>query len=264
MDRTDVAYLVNTTPKYFYMLPLHFLLVRRYSEKLHWPLFLATECPNDPVVNVCRTRYRVNILPLSEADQHFLESRLAATKALPPEIRYVFPIQEDFLLQYRTDDAALERALKIFDDDPSVASIRLMPCPGPSQIALPYNAEYAIAAPNKETMYFTFQATLHRREVYEAYMTRLVAESASAPTVEEKLRLQLKANIAENHQGQEIFRTLRPEQKHLIWRRAHTAPNAVYLSPWPYRPTAVEKGALQTWAKDFADREGLPLLIHNR
>jgi hypothetical protein len=32
--------------------------------------------------------------------------------------------------------------------------------------------------------------------------------------------------------------------------------NAVFLSPWPYRPTAVEKGVLQPWAKEMIKREG--------
>lgn len=263
MDRTDIAYLVNSTIKYFYMLPLHFLLVRRYAEELHWPLFLATEHPDHSIVKVCNTRYNVKILPLDAADQHFIECRLAATRALPPEIRYVLPMQEDFLLQYRVDRPALERALKILDDDPTVASIRLMPCPGPCKTSLPYNTDYAVA--NGEIMYFTFQATLFRREVYETFMAKLVEESSAATSVEEKLRIQLKTNIAENRQGQKIFQTLalNAQQKNLIWRRVHTAPNAVYLSPWPYRPTAVEKGVLQNWAKDFSEREGFPLLIND-
>jgi hypothetical protein len=43
------AYLVNSTPKYYYMLPLHFALVKRYASWLQMPLYLATEEPNHPM-----------------------------------------------------------------------------------------------------------------------------------------------------------------------------------------------------------------------
>ena len=38
--------------------------------------------------------------------------------------------------------------------------------------------------------------------------------------------------------------------------RAGPWSNAVFLSPWPYRPTAVEKGVIQPWAKEMIKREG--------
>ena len=43
------------------------------------------------------------------------------------------------------------------------------------------------------------------------------------------------------------------------WKRAYTAPNAVYHSPFPYSPTAVVQGVLQSWAKDLLEREGFPI-----
>jgi hypothetical protein len=43
MDRTDVAILVNSTPTYYYILPLFFTMLRRYAPDLQWPIYLATE-----------------------------------------------------------------------------------------------------------------------------------------------------------------------------------------------------------------------------
>ena len=43
MDRTDVAILVNSTPAYYYILPLFFTMLRRYAPDLEWPVYLATE-----------------------------------------------------------------------------------------------------------------------------------------------------------------------------------------------------------------------------
>jgi hypothetical protein len=34
----------------------------------------------------------------------------------------------------------------------------------------------------------------------------------------------------------------------------------VYLSPWPYRPTAIVHGRLEPWAAELGLREGVPLL----
>jgi hypothetical protein len=36
-------------------------------------------------------------------------------------------------------------------------------------------------------------------------------------------------------------------------------PNAVMLSPFPYRPTAVEKGKVGEWVYEFAKREGFTI-----
>ena len=103
MNRTDIAYLINSTPKYYYLLPLHLILVRRYAPELTWPIYIASEEPEHPILVECVNTHGVKILPLKQVDRFFLESRLAATLALPPEIKYVFPIQEDFLLERRPD-----------------------------------------------------------------------------------------------------------------------------------------------------------------
>jgi hypothetical protein len=35
----------------------------------------------------------------------------------------------------------------------------------------------------------------------------------------------------------------------------------VYLSPWPYRPTAIVQGRLEPWAAELGKREGVPLIV---
>ena len=74
--------------------------------------------------------------------------------------------------------------------------------------------------------------------------------------------LEIRANYAENRQGQKYFKEwhMSSGEKHLAWMRIHKHPNAVYMSPWPYRPTAVVGGKLEEWAIELALREGFPLV----
>jgi hypothetical protein len=75
----------------------------------------------------------------------------------------------------------------------------------------------------------------------------------------QKVEVQIKQNIAENHTGQQILRVTQANHVHLAWPREGSWPNAVYLAPWPYRPTAIVQGKLLPWARDLAEREGVPL-----
>ena len=266
MDRQDVAYLVNSTPKYYYLLPLHFALLRRYGAACRWPVYVASEVPTDPILLKSKEDSGVNILPLEMKDKYFLESRLAAVKALPKHIKYVFPIQEDFLLQGRPDTLALNEALHILDTDSTVASIRLMPCPGPKHDAANYK-DSSYKQLRGEAFMFTYQATLWRREDYCLFFSALLefpedAFAAKMPpnlTADQKKKwLQVDINLAENGLGQSKFQEVLGTKVHLAYPRAHPTPNAVYLCPWPYRPTAVEKGKLGQWVSEFAQREGFP------
>jgi hypothetical protein len=201
-------------------------------------------------------------------DKYFLESRLAAVKALPKHIKYVFPIQEDFLLQARPDTAAIAEALEILDTDTTVASIRLMPCPGPKQDAKTYKE--STYKHLREAFMYTYQATVWRREDYCLFFSALLefpAEAAASkmPTNltpdQQKKWIQVDFNLAENYIGQAKFHELLGKRTHLAYPRAHPKPNAVYLCPWPYRPTAVEKGKLGQWVHEFAEREGFPIEV---
>jgi hypothetical protein len=257
MDSTECAYLINTTPKYFPLLPLHIKLLERYAPTLKWPIFIATESPEllPPITPV------PNILILEKKDSGFFESRAASMKLLPSSIKYVFPIQEDFLLEGRPMEKEIDEAFQIFHTDSSVASIRLMPCPGPS----PYDASYIeknhwnawkVLDFDKDSLVFTYQATLWKRSEYYTFMNTLLHKTQHL-NERQKLNTAIKINLAEIPEGQQLLKTCLSSKKHLSISRLYSHPNAVYLCPWPYRPTAVVRGSLELWARDLAEREGL-------
>jgi len=251
MECVDCAYLINTTPKYFYLLPLHITLLKRYAKGMTWPIYIATESPATlPSLDL---GIRLHIIPLPNSAEGFLESRAESVRCLPPEIRYVFPIQEDFLLEGRPSWLEIYDALRIMDID-SVSSVRLMPCPGPK--GENYSDSLKILDFAKE-MVFTYQATLWRREAYQSFMDALIATFPPGLSQERKNNIAIKVNIAEIEKGQNILKGL--GSKHLSYVRDGPQPNAVYLCPWPYRPTAVVRGLLEPWAAELAVREGLPL-----
>jgi predicted Rdx family selenoprotein len=180
----------------------------------------------------------------------FLDSRAEATRLLPPEIKYVFPIQEDFLLEGRPMAQEIAAAFEALEE---VDSVRLMPCPGPKGSVF-YN-EFKVLEFEAE-MVFTYQATLWKRGPYQTFMNTLL-HRLKGKSQAEKNRIGIKVNIAENADGQAILRDLGGIHVSVIRQYPH--PNAVYLCPWPYRPTAVVQGVLQAWAIEMAYREGFQL-----
>ena len=242
---------------------------------MKWPVYLATEVPTHPdIVKLCSEFPNLNIIPLTQDQEPFLESRLAATESLPESIKYVFPIQEDILLEGRPMDAVIENGLEIMDlSNNSVASIRLMPCPGPLGTRTWGDSKWRELG-EEDSLIFTFQATLWRREAYAEYMRAVLKEIPEGMNQKQKIDIQIRQNIAENHTGQRIIRgmcasvqadrirgteSIQVNHVHLAWPREGSWPNAVYLSPWPYRPTAIVRGKIQAWAQDLAEREGVPL-----
>jgi hypothetical protein len=264
MDRTDCAYLINTTPKYFYLLNLHITLLQRYAPSLAWPVYLATEAPE-----LLGPLPKVTILTLPKNKSGFFESREAAVAMLPDTIKYVFPIQEDFLLEGRPMTKEITEALNIFDYDPTVMSIRLMPCPGPHALDKSYNGGIWKILDFDMEMVFTYQATLWRRAPYQTFMKSLLHKTEHL-NEKQKIVAAIKVNMAEIAEGQMLLRKcLNPchsvvdvsqqAQLHLAFPRSYPHPNAVYLCPWPYRPTAVVRGILEPWASELAQRELVPL-----
>jgi hypothetical protein len=250
---SQVAYVINTTPKYFYLLRLHLILLQRYAAELEWPIFLATEVSPESTELASLTAEfpSLRIISLSSADAGFFESRLAASKQLPSNFKYIFPIQEDFLLEARPLLHVLSSAIKMMEADSDLDSIRVMPCPGPST-----TEEFA-----EHEMVFSYQATIWRRVTYESFFQNILEYvETNYPGVlqnaKKSITLAVKVNLAEIHIGQTIMKNI--SKKHLCVRREHRWPNAVYLAPWPYRPTAVVNGVLQTWAKELGEREGFP------
>ncbi len=259
MERQDVAYVINTTPKYFYLLRLHLSLLQRYAPKLQWPIYLATEEPEHKTVKELKKEFpQLQILPLTSAQEGFLESRAVATHMLPSHIQYVFPIQEDFLLEGRPDNEMFQEAFHILDTDPDVRSIRMMPCPGPKGNITYRMTNWKLLDINVDQYVFTYQATLWRRADYYNFInffSNLL--NSKGLSKEQKNKIAIHENICEVFVGQKHLTD--QEGIHLAYPRVGPWPNAVYLCPWPYRPTAVVKGHLELWAKELGDREGVSL-----
>jgi hypothetical protein len=62
--KNNIAYLINSTPNYYYILELHLVLLRRYAPNLKWEVFLATEEPEHPVCELLVEKYDVKLLVL--------------------------------------------------------------------------------------------------------------------------------------------------------------------------------------------------------
>ena len=261
MDRQDVCILLNSTPKYFYLLPLQLTLIRRYATQLKWPIYFATEVPDHPIAKQLENEFQVKLLCLPLEKEGFLESRETALRMLPPEILYVLPLQEDFLLDRAPHYEFLADALYIFDTDRHISSIRLMPCPGPHVEDTNYVKEkpWKLLGP-KNHYIFTYQASLWRRMDLTLYFQGLlhaVEKDFGKRENKDKKYLALTSNVGENIYGQKILKQSLPDTFHLCWPRAHSHPNAVYLCPFPYRPTAVTRGRLEAFAEELFHREGV-------
>lgn len=259
MDRNDIAIVVNSCPKYFYMLPYCFGLLRRYAPHMKWPVYFATEEPDHEIVKHCVTTYSIQILTLEKEYADFFSSRKRAMDLLPQEIQYVLPLQEDFLLERPGPNwHAIQQALCIFDAHPHIASIRIMPCPG-SKSRLKWQGTFWHSM-NEEDMLFSYQATLWKRTIYSDFMKELISHtysvlhSNSNPSWNSYA---VQTNPAETVIGETILKGW--NYTHLCCPREGTWANAVYLSPWPYRPTAIVKGIFQPWAIDLLRREGFNL-----
>lgn len=267
--RSRMVILLNSTPKYYYLLPLHLEMLYRYGSVLQVPdVVFATEVPDHPICKKIEESYSgVKLLRLDAADAGFLDSRAAALRALRAtgEYDYVLPLQEDFLLDRRPNWEAIDQAV-LPALDRGYASVRLMPCPGPQKKQSEMAAWWELDQ-SADTYGFTFQATVWRLDAcadfYTAMCERLekVAPRGATPPAQ-RIQLEVRANFAENADGQRFFWEFFAArgQRHLAWRRAGPWPNAVYLCPWPYRPTAIVRGQLEDWARDLAKREGVPLV----
>ena len=267
MERNDVCILINSTPKYYSILILQVGLLRRYAPKLKWRIFLATEVPDHEICQRLVKDFGVELVVLSQAQSGFLESRAAGVRGLPSEIMYVLPLQDDFLLDREPMYDMLEQACRILDMDRNVASLRLTPCPGPAAKDPLYNPDkvWRILT-DYDDMVFTYQATLWRRIDYYAFFKELLhgveRDYPDAVTAEQKRHVALNVNCAEISYGQNLLKTLGGEIiLHLAYPRTGPWSNAVYLCPFPYRPTAIVRGKLEDFAKELGKREGFPVVF---
>ena len=251
----DVCILINSTPKYYYILPFMVTMLRRYAPDCKWPIIIATEEPENPIIKGLGIR----ILELQKEQAGFLESRRTALAGLVGEFKYCLPLQDDFILEKGLDAKAIQDILGAMDDDDDVVSARLMPCPGPKGSLTYKLVDWKYLEPTIDLYGFTFQATLWKTyacyEWYNQICNRLYTKIE--PNTQET-GIEIRTNLAENEEGQGIFWQMsqRLGYKHIAWIRKGIWPNAVYLSPFPYRPTAIVRGALEGWAKDLMGREG--------
>lgn len=230
-------------------------MLERYGGMFQWKVFLATEVPTHFLVQeLCKEFPWLGILSLWDGDKGFLDSRLAAAKALPVNFTYIFPIQEDFLLEARPLHFILEEAFLLFEKYRDIKSLRLMPCPGPKSKKSFEGKQWKVLDISEGDMLFSYQATLWRKDTYIAFLEKLIEPIKSAGLSDEKRKkIEIYDNIAEVDFGQKLLASL--GGVHLAWPREGTHPNAVYLSPWPYRPTAIVHGKLEHWAEELAERE---------
>ena len=256
--------LVNTTPKYMSLAEVQITCIRRYAGALdHVPIFLATELtPADPVVDRILNIHNVHYIKLQEDESGFIESRIAALKYLPSDYELVLPLQEDFWLDRAPDYNSLNQAIKIFHTDFSVKSIRLMPSPGPHSSDPVYKGCWRVLTKSDQYR-FIFQATMWYLPLYLKFLEAILKDASnsfkdSGLADTDWAKFCIRYNVAENERGQEIFYNtcMNSGNIHLSVKREHEYPNAVFLAPWPYRPTAVVQGKLEPWAQEFMKREG--------
>lgn len=258
MNRSDIAYLINSTPKYYYILELHLVLLKRYAPSLNWPVYLATEEPLHPVCKLLEEKYNVKIIVLEKEYDSFLNSRKRALELLPESIQYVLPIQEDFLLERYIDIETINESINILDNYGSVICVRYMPCPGPNEKNQNFNEKFKYFNTKYDFYIFSFQASLWKKEECLRFYTE-ICKKVKSYGVTNSVDLEVRNNIAENIDGQNIFNNLFSNSFIIGYKRVHSFPNAVYMSPWPYRPTAIIKGILQPFAKELAEREGVKI-----
>ena len=260
--------LVNTTPKYMPYAEVQIACIRRYAQALdEIPIFIASEQrpkAGSHLERILKLKNTFHIF-LQEEESGFLESRLAGVGYLPEDVEYVLPLQEDFWLDRAPDYNKLSEAINIFKMDQRVQSIRLMPSPGPHLNDEAYRGPWKIIG--KADIYkFTYQATLWRIDAYRSFLEQILKSASrsfrsSGLPSDHWSKYCIRANVAENLDGQALFSDLcmGPNKLHLSIERSHSKPNAVFMAPWPYRPTAVVQGSLEPWAKEFAKREGFNL-----
>jgi hypothetical protein len=260
MDRTDCAYVINSCPAYYYLLVPHLTLLRRYCPDLQWPIYIGSEEPGHEVIKKCMGA-GAHIIELAQDESSFWESRVGTIRKLPAHIKYVFPVQEDFLLErYSRYYCEFKKVVEAFDKEPRLISARFMPCPGPKGKSTYMNGWGLLT--DSDDYLFTFQATLWRREAYCQYLETIIKVNKELwPGIivgsKDWNKNAVGMNLAENASGRGIFKDMFKDCINIAWIRSGAQPNAVYDCPFPYRPTAVVKGVLQDWASDLLKREGV-------
>jgi hypothetical protein len=109
---------------------------------MNWPIYLATEEPEHPMCKLLEEKYNVKLLVLEKMYDSFLNSRKRALELLPESIKYVLPMQEDFLLERYIDLETVKESIEILDSHKNIFCIRYMPCPGPNEKNQNFNEKF--------------------------------------------------------------------------------------------------------------------------
>jgi hypothetical protein len=264
MDAARGVVLINSTPSYYFILPFCVGMLRRYAPDLLWDIVLATEEPDHPICADLQSNYGVRLLHIPKSRAGFIESRLAGLEGLR-SYDFCLMLQDDFILEMPARVCEFERLIAYMMANPEVASARLMPCPGPSSRDEDVEGlrGWKRLSPERDTYGFSYQATLWRTAAAEEWFAALVrvleALIPKGADAKQRRNIEIRDNLAENSQGQKLFWNILGDRTHIAWVRRGTWSNAVYLSPFPYRPTAIVRGAVEEWARDLAKREGFSL-----
>jgi hypothetical protein len=252
---SSICVLINTCPKYNDIAIASCVLIRRYAPALEWPIFLASSS-FEAYHKTELEELKINVIEQTvEENADFIKSRIHALHKLKDFSNVLF-LQEDFLLDREPMYLALEEAARILQEDASVKCVRLMPCPAPTGLSYKNGQTtnpWSIIDPTPNA-YFSFQASIWNIDWLHIFFERLLLDFQKNERKISANKYWLLINPAEKTTGMII--ALDIGGKFIGYERKGNWPNAVFLSPWPYRPTAVEKGNIQSWASDFLEREG--------
>jgi len=247
----NTCILINSCPKYNYLAVISAQLIRRYAPDIKWALYMATTSLTEKEEEVLKTLAVHYINQTEEENSDFIASRIHALRFLQ-NYSSVLLLQDDFFLDRNPLYDMLNTAVEMIEK--GVSCVRLMPCPGPTGGLVDQRSEWKWI---EDAPYlFSFQAGIWSLPWLIHFFEEMVKESLlDFPKYKcTKNHYWLTVNPCETAIGLSVCKRL--EYKAVGFARAGSWSNAVFLSPWPYRPTAVEKGVLQPWAKEMIKREG--------
>ena len=246
--------LINSCKKYNYLALAACKLIKRYAPDLKWPVYFATGGLTDEQKEDVLGLGFTYMEQSDNENADFIESRLYALRLLQKDYAFVLLLQDDFFLDRQPDYVALDKTVAMMTENPAVVCTRLMPCPGPTGSEWLSWREIVV----DPYCYFSFQAGIWSTRWLIKFFEGVVRKSQGLfgkyPQYSRN-QFWLLVNPCETEVGTDVAVEL--GGRFVGWPRVGRWSNAVYLSPWPYRPTAVEKGVLQPWASEMLKREGL-------
>ena len=250
----SVCVLINSCKKYNYLALAACKLIKRYAPDLKWPVYFATGGLTDEQKEDVLGLGFTYMEQSDNENADFIESRLYALRLLQKDYAFVLLLQDDFFLDRQPDYVALDKTVDMMTENPAVVCTRLMPCPGPTGSEWLSWREIVV----DPYCYFSFQAGIWSTGWLITFFEGVVRKSQGLfgkyPQYSRN-QFWLLVNPCETEAGTDVAVEL--GGLFVGWPRVGRWSNAVYLSPWPYRPTAVEKGVLQPWASEMLKREGL-------